>query len=72
MWAFVHDEFLFEGPQVTAFLWADEAVRIMEAAGKVFVPDIQLSAIPALCPYWTKAMEPVYDRDGHLIPWEKT
>jgi hypothetical protein len=44
----------------------------MEAAGKVFVPDIQLSAIPALCPYWTKAMEPVYDHDGHLIPWEKT
>lgn len=72
MWAFVHDEFLFEGPQVTAFLWADEAVRIMEAAGKVFVPDVQLSAIPALCPYWTKAMEPVYDHEGHLIPWEKT
>ena len=72
MWAFVHDEFLFEGPEVTAFLWADEAVRIMEEAGKVFVPDVKLSAIPALCPYWTKAMEPVYDEAGRLISWGET
>lgn len=69
VWSFVHDEFLFHGPEMTAYLWAQEAVEVMEQWGQPFVPDVKLVAVPALCRFWTKGMEPVYNNENLLVAW---
>ena len=70
MWAFIHDEFLFEGDKATAHLWAPQASRIMVEEMKRYTPDVAQAAPPALMPRWLKEAEPCYDGAGHLIPWE--
>lgn len=76
MWAFIHDEVLFEGPEVTAHLWAPETRRIMVEAGQPFVPDVKLSAEEALMRRWSKKAEPAYRIHplfGRiLVPYEDT
>jgi DNA polymerase-1 len=69
-WAFVHDEFLFEGPEETAHLWAPEASRIMVEAMRKYTPDVKIEAEPALMRRWYKDAEAVYI-EGRLVPWEK-
>lgn len=68
MWGFIHDEFLFEGPEETAHIWAEEASRLMVEGMQTLVPDVLVQAEPALMPYWYKDAEPVYV-DGKLVPW---
>jgi DNA polymerase I-like protein with 3'-5' exonuclease and polymerase domains len=71
MWAFIHDEFLFEGPEETAHLWAPEASRLMVEAMRKYCPDVAIGAEPALMYRWLKDAEPVYNQEGKLIPWTK-
>lgn len=68
---FIHDEFVIEGPEETAHLWAEETSRIMVEAMKVYVPDVEIKAPPALMRRWYKDADPVYV-DGKLVPWEPT
>lgn len=69
VWAFVHDEYLFEGPEGTAHVWAPYAADIMVKAMKKYVPDVRIAAEPALMRRWSKKADTAY-RDGKLIPWE--
>lgn len=71
MWAFIHDEFLFEGDEGTAHLWAPQASRIMVEEMRKYTPDIMQAAPPALMRRWLKAAEPAYDESGNLVPWEE-
>ena len=71
MWAFIHDEFLFEGPEETAHLWAPEAARIMQEAMNRYIPDVHSGCEPALMRRWSKKAKTVYNEDGDLVPWEK-
>ena len=66
---FIHDEFILEVPEATAHECSVEVVRVMEEAGKVWMPDCPPRAEPALMRRWAKDAEPVY-RDGRLVPWE--
>jgi hypothetical protein len=68
---FIHDEFVVEGPEETAHLWAEEVSRIMVEAMKYYVPDVRIEAPPALMRRWYKDADPVYV-DGKLVPWEPT
>jgi hypothetical protein len=71
MWAFIHDEFMFEGPEETAHLWAPEASRIMvEAMGK-YTPDVKQAAEPCLMDTWSKKAETLYDATGKLLVWRE-
>lgn len=67
--AFIHDEVLAEVPEATAHesaLWIRD---VMVATMSEFCPDVPIDAEPALARRWYKAMEPVRDADGRLIPW---
>jgi DNA polymerase-1 len=70
MWAFIHDEFLFEGDENTAHLWAPQASRIMVWAMNKYTPDVPNAAPPALMRRWLKKAEPTYNDNGDLVPWE--
>lgn len=66
---FVHDEYIIEGPEETAHVWAPEAARIMVDALARYIPDVRLNAEAALMRTWQKGAEPVII-DGRLVPWE--
>lgn len=70
MWAFIHDEVMFEGPEETAHLWAPEAARIMVEAMTKYIPDVPSKAEPALMRRWSKKAKTVYDENNKLVPWE--
>ena len=70
IWAFIHDEFLFEMPEKWAPEAAKRAEQIMVREMKKYTPDVRQEAPPALMRRWYKDAEPVYDRFGELVPWE--
>lgn len=70
MWTFIHDEFLFEGDETTAHLWAPQASRIMVWAMNKYTPDVPNKAPPALMRRWLKGADSVYNNNGDLVPWE--
>lgn len=70
MTCFVHDETILEHPVESAEERAFRQAEIMCEAMKVYVPDIKISASPALMTRWYKDAEGVYDENGKLIPWE--
>jgi len=51
---FIHDEFLFEVPTDRAHEAAWAANEIMEATGRVWMPDVPPRSEPALMTCWTK------------------
>ena len=67
---FAHDEIIAELPEGKAHEAAHRMADIMVSSMREFVPDVHVSAEPALMRYWTKAAEPKYV-DGRLVPWEK-
>jgi hypothetical protein len=71
--AFVHDELLFEfeGSAEEIHAMAHEAARIMVEAMKLVLPDMNVTAKPALMRVWNKEAETVYDERGVLSIWEK-
>jgi hypothetical protein len=66
---FVHDELLVEMPEHKAHLAGPRLAEVMIASMRTVVPDVKVSADPALMRFWSKAAEPVY-RDGRLVVWE--
>lgn len=67
---FAHDEFIGESPEEVAHEAAHEAAKLAVDVAQRWVPDVKMSAAPALMRRWYKAAEPVYDANGRLIPWE--
>lgn len=65
---FIHDEFLFEVPMDRAHEAAFAANEIMEAAGRIWMPDVPPKSEPALMLCWSKAADAKYV-DGRLVPW---
>jgi hypothetical protein len=69
---FVHDEFIAEVPEVPELAHA-AAFRlrdIMVAEAQKRIPDIRITAEPALMRRWYKGAKAVYDPGGLLLPWE--
>lgn len=81
---FIHDEIIAEGDENTAHVWAPWLARVMEIGMRVFIPDVECEAEPALMRRWYKGAEPVWEdatgkrvdrrSDGvaplKLVPWE--
>jgi DNA polymerase I-like protein with 3'-5' exonuclease and polymerase domains len=66
---FAHDELILEMPEEKAHEAALRQVEVMVASMKEYVPDVRVSAEPALMRRWYKDAAPVYV-DGRLVPWE--
>lgn len=68
--AFIHDEFLLEGPEHRASEAADELVRIMQDGMAKFTPDIPILAEPALGRRWDVNMASKRDTHGRWSVYE--
>lgn len=68
--AFIHDEVIMEHPEATAAERAKLQAEIMCAEMQAVVPDVKVTASPALMRCWYKGADAVYDKNNNLIPWE--
>lgn len=66
---FAHDELILEMPEEQAHEAASRQTEVMIDAMRVFVPDVRVSAEPALMRRWYKDAKPVYE-GNRLVPWE--
>jgi hypothetical protein len=66
---FVHDEIITELREDVAHECAERQAEVMIAAMRELVPDVRISAVPALARRWFKSMEDVRSADGRLRPW---
>lgn len=67
--AFIHDEIVAEVPEDIAHEASERLARVMCDSMSVFIPDVPITASPALMRRWWKDAEAVM-LDGRLIPWE--
>ncbi len=70
---FAHDETIIDIPDLGVDhvdAAAREQARIMVEAMKVYIPDVAVTAEPALMRYWTKDADKKLDEEGRLIPWD--
>lgn len=70
MVAFIHDEFLCEHPDEKADAAARRVAELAVEEMKKVLPDVAVTAEPALMKRWYKKAEKVLDAAGRLIPWE--
>lgn len=68
--AFIHDEVLMEHPEDVASERANAQARIMCAEMQALVPDVKITAAPALMRCWYKDAEAVYNSRNELVCWE--
>jgi DNA polymerase-1 len=68
--AFIHDEIVAEVPVEKAHEAAMRLSKVMCDTMSRFIPDVPITAKPALMKRWLKNAEDVYDPNGRLIPWE--
>ena len=68
--AFLHDEIILEAEEEKARDCAAELSRIMVAAMREYIPDVDVEAIPYLSRMWSKQADRVVNSAGGLIPWE--
>ena len=66
---FVHDETFAEVREEAAHECALRQSEVMVAGMKEFVPDVRITAEPALCRRWFKGAEKTFDKGGRLKPW---
>lgn len=66
---FLYDEIICEVPVEKAHEAAHRLRDVMVAGMREWLPDIPVTASPALMTVWRKGAEPVYV-DGKLVPWE--
>lgn len=66
--AFLYDELILEVPIDQADAAAHRLRDVMVSAMREWLPDVPVTASPALMDRWYKAAEPVYV-DGRLVPW---
>jgi hypothetical protein len=69
---FIHDEIIAEGPEDDAHIWAEALSAVMVEGIKIYIPDVNITAEPALMRRWYKGAEPAFGEDGTLVPWEPT
>lgn len=70
--AFVHDEWLYAVPLDRLTEAGHRMAHVMTATAMEWCPDVLFTASPAAMLRWSKkAGDPVYDRDGNLVPWER-
>ena len=67
---FMHDEILIEAPEGRAHEAAVRLGEVMVEALECFLPDVPVTASPALMRRWYKGAEAVFDVNGRLVPWE--
>lgn len=67
---FLHDEILIEAPEERAHEAAVRLGQVMVEALQCFLPDVPVTASPALMRRWYKGAEAAYDANGRLVPWE--
>ena len=67
---FIHDEVLGEVPIECASQAAFRMRDVMIEHASKYVPDVKLTATPALMTRWIKSAEAEYDSEGNLIPWD--
>lgn len=67
---FIHDEIICELPEAKASEAAKAQAEVMIESMRLYVPDVKISAEPALMRRWYKEAEAVYTEKGELIPWE--
>lgn len=68
---FVHDEIIIEAPVATASEAAEELAQVMVAAMTEVCPDVPSRASATLMTRWSKKAEPIFDREGRLLPWKE-
>lgn len=68
--AFVHDEIIAEHPACVAHEAAERMTQVMIETMQRWVPDVKISAEPALMTRWMKGAKTVRDHSGRLQPWE--
>lgn len=72
--AFVHDECLAEVPDIPgtphASHAADRLSQVMVDGMSDYLPDVPITAEPAMMRRWYKGAKPVRNEQGWLIPWE--
>lgn len=66
---FIHDEIVAEMPAAKADAASRRMAQVMCEAMSTVIPDIAISASPALMPRWFKEATDVYCAAGHLVPW---
>jgi hypothetical protein len=69
---FLYDEVLAEVPIEKAHEAAHRLAEVMCKGAQEWLPDVPVTASPALMKVWSKLAEAVYDDKGRLIPWEPT
>lgn len=67
--AFIHDEILAEMPIATAHEAAHRMAEVIREQVQKRMPDVKVTASPALMDCWMKEAAPVYV-DGRLVPWK--
>ena len=70
MVAFVHDEWVCEGPEDRAAAAAERLVVLMVEGMSKVCPDVPHLADPYISRRWNKDAEEVRDSDGMLVCWE--
>lgn len=68
---FIHDEVIVEHPEDCASERAQIQTEIQCSVMQTVVPDIKITASPALMRCWYKGADAVYE-GGKLVPWEPT
>jgi DNA polymerase I-like protein with 3'-5' exonuclease and polymerase domains len=66
---FVHDSVLLEIPIATATASAKALTELMCSKKQAFLPDVPVTAAPALAERMYKEMSAVWSADGELLPW---
>lgn len=69
--AFIHDEILSELPidPVKRTRAANRQAEVMKLTMAEYLPSVPAVCEPALCEQWDKDAEPVWNKDGILMPW---
>lgn len=79
IWAFLHDEFVLEIPETQAHEAAERQTEVQIQAAREWMPDLKITAAPALMRNWAKKAKAIKwrcpDANGALlepryIPWE--
>jgi DNA polymerase-1 len=66
---FLYDEIIAEVPIDRAHAAAHRLRDVMVSSAREWIPDVPVTASPALMTNWHKSAEPVYV-DGKLVPWQ--
>ena len=65
-WCLMHDEILIEAPEDRAAEAGDELADVMCSAAAEWLPDVPVTASPALMRRWEKGVETKRDENGRL------